>query len=82
VANEADESARFCIYAFSDQTLTDNLKLKWEGSTSESTGTLTGFKVQGVMESGYWEQYWSASMDMTAPRSASTARTGCCTTST
>ncbi len=66
VATEADVSARFCIYAFSDQTLTDNLKLLWEGSTSESTGTLTGFKLQGVMESGYWEQYWSASMDMTA----------------
>ena len=66
VSTEADESARFCIYAFSDQTLTDNLKLLWEGSTSESTGTLTGFKLQGVMESGYWNQYWSASMDMTA----------------
>lgn len=66
VSTEADESARFCIYAFSDQTLTDNLKYLWEGSTSESTGTLTGFKLQGVMESGYWDQYWSASMDMTA----------------
>lgn len=66
VSTEADESAHFCIYAFSDQTLTDNLKLLWEGSTTESTGTLTGFTLQGVMESGYWEQYWSASMDMTA----------------
>lgn len=66
VDDEADLSARFCIYAFSDQALTDALKLKWEGSTSESTGTLTGFKLQGVMESGYWNQYWSASMDMTA----------------
>jgi phosphatidylserine/phosphatidylglycerophosphate/cardiolipin synthase-like enzyme len=66
VSTEADESARFCIYAFSDQTLTDNLKLLWEGSTSESTGTLTGFKLQGVMESGYWDAYWSASLDITA----------------
>lgn len=66
VEEDADESARFCIYAFSDQTLTDNLKLKYEGSATESTGTLTGFKLQGVMESGYWSQYWSASMDMTA----------------
>jgi phosphatidylserine/phosphatidylglycerophosphate/cardiolipin synthase-like enzyme len=64
VEQDADESARFCIYAFSDQDLTDNLKLKWENSLSESTGTLTGFKLQGVMESGYWNQYWSASMDM------------------
>jgi phosphatidylserine/phosphatidylglycerophosphate/cardiolipin synthase-like enzyme len=66
VSEDADESVHFCIYAFSDQTLTDNLKLLWEGSTSESTGTLTGFTLQGVMESGYWSQYWSASMDMTA----------------
>jgi phosphatidylserine/phosphatidylglycerophosphate/cardiolipin synthase-like enzyme len=65
VEEDADESAHFCIYAFSDQTLTDNLKLKWENSATESTGTLTGFILQGVMESGYWNQYWSASMDMT-----------------
>ena len=66
VTSDADLSAHFCIYAFSDQDLTDALKAKWEGSTSESTGTLTGFKLQGVFESGYWNQYWSASMDMTA----------------
>lgn len=65
VDEDADESAHFCIYAFSDQTLTDHLKVKYEGSATESTGTLTGFKLQGVMESGYWSQYWSASMDMT-----------------
>jgi phosphatidylserine/phosphatidylglycerophosphate/cardiolipin synthase-like enzyme len=66
VENDADLSAHFCIYAFSDQDLTDALKVKWEGSASESTGTLTGFKLQGVFESGYWNQYWSANMDMTA----------------
>jgi phosphatidylserine/phosphatidylglycerophosphate/cardiolipin synthase-like enzyme len=66
IDTEADLSARFCIYAFSDQALTDALKLKWEGSLSESTGTVTGFDLQGVMESGYWNQYWSASMDITA----------------
>ncbi len=65
VDEDADLSAHFSIYAFSDQALTDALKLKWEGSTAESTGTLTGFDLQGVMESGYWNQYWSASMDMT-----------------
>jgi len=65
VANDADLSAYFCIYAFSDQDLTDALKVKWEGSATESTGTLTGFKLQGVFESGYWNQYWSANMDMT-----------------
>lgn len=66
VTEDADLSAYFCIYAFSDQALTDALKEKWEGTATESSGTLTGFKLQGVMESGYWNQYWSASMDMTA----------------
>lgn len=66
VASDTSLSAHFCIYAFSDQALTDALKMKWEGSATESVGTLTGFKLQGVFESGYWNQYWSASMDMTA----------------
>lgn len=66
VSQDADVSARFCIYAFSDQTLTDNLKYLWEGSTSELTGTLTGFKIQGVFDSGFWNSYWSAALDMTA----------------
>ncbi|MGZ8780150.1 MAG: phospholipase D-like domain-containing protein [Thermoanaerobaculia bacterium] len=66
VSQDADVSARFCIYAFSDQTLTDSLKYLWEGSTSELTGTLTGFKIQGVFDSGFWDPYWSASLDMTA----------------
>ena len=70
VENDADESAHFCIYAFSDQALTDALKVKWEGSASESTGTLTGFTLQGVFEGGYWNQYWSSSLDMTARESS------------
>lgn len=70
VANDADVSARFCIYAFSDQTLTDTLKYLYEGSTSELTGTLTGFKIQGVFESGYWSQYWSSSLDMSSIESS------------
>ncbi|HEX7828152.1 MAG TPA: phospholipase D-like domain-containing protein, partial [Thermoanaerobaculia bacterium] len=70
VANDADYSARFCIYAFSDQTLTDTLKYLYEGSTSELTGTLTGFKIQGVFESGYWSQYWSSNLDMTSVESS------------
>ena len=65
VENDADESAHFCAYAFSDQALTDALKVKWEGSATESTGTLTGFVLQGVFDSGFFNQYWSASMDMT-----------------
>lgn len=69
VAQDADLSAHFCIYAFSDQTLADNLKLLWEGSTTELSGTLTGFKVQGVFDSGFWDPYWSSSLDMTSRES-------------
>jgi len=70
VDEEADLSAHFCIYAFSDQTLTDALKLKWEGSTTESSGTLTGFTLQGAFDSGFFDQYWSASLDMTSRESS------------
>ncbi|MFP5246746.1 MAG: phospholipase D-like domain-containing protein, partial [Thermoanaerobaculia bacterium] len=70
VANDADFSAHFCIYAFSDQTLTDNLKFLWEGSTSELTGTPTGFKLQGVFDSGFWDPYWSSALDMTSRESS------------
>lgn len=70
VAQEADASVRFCIYAFSSQTLTDTLKYRYEGSTSELTGTRTGFKLQGVFESSYWSQYWSSSLDMMSVESS------------
>ncbi|HYI10873.1 MAG TPA: phospholipase D-like domain-containing protein, partial [Thermoanaerobaculia bacterium] len=73
VEEDADLSAHFCIYAFSDQALTDNLKLKWEGSATELTGTLTGFTVQGVFDSGFWDPYWSASLDMTSRESSPNA---------
>lgn len=70
VQQEANVSARFCIYAFSDQTLVDNLKYLWEGSTAELTGTRTGFEIQGVFDSGFWDPYWSAALDMTSRESS------------
>ncbi len=70
LTTEANLSAHFCIYSFSDQTLTDNLKLLWEGSKTELVGSPTGFKLQGVFDSGFWDQYWSASMDMTGRESS------------
>lgn len=70
VSEEADLSAHFCIYAFSDQTLTDNLKFLYEGSRTELTGTKTGFKVQGVFDGGFWNAYWSAALDMTGRESS------------
>ena len=65
VTNEADLSAHFSIFAFSDQGLTDALKVKWEGSPLDEVGSLTGFELQGIFERSYWNQYWSASIDMT-----------------
>lgn len=65
LTNEADLSVHFSIFTWSDQTLVDTLKLKYEGSTQDLVGTLTGFKVQGVFENTFWNQYWSASVDMT-----------------
>ncbi len=65
VANEADYSASFCVFAWSDQGLLDELKLKYEGSKSDLVGSPTGFEVQGVYDSVFWNQWWSASVDMT-----------------
>jgi phosphatidylserine/phosphatidylglycerophosphate/cardiolipin synthase-like enzyme len=42
----------------------DELKLKWEGSKADQQGTLTGFEVKGVFDGGFWNQWWSASIDM------------------
>nr|WP_249292392.1 phospholipase D-like domain-containing protein [Metabacillus flavus] len=64
VKNEADYSAYFTIFAWSDQALVNELKNKWEGSYEDQTGTLTGFDVKGVFDSSYWNQWWSASVEM------------------
>ncbi|GAB4135257.1 MAG: hypothetical protein Kow00104_19660 [Rhodothalassiaceae bacterium] len=65
VAGEADFSSYFEIFAWSDQALVNALKLKWEGSTEDLVGTPTGFDVKGVFDSSFWNQWWSASIEMT-----------------
>ncbi|TLS37298.1 competence protein ComEA [Pseudalkalibacillus caeni] len=65
VKNEADYSTYFTIFAWSDQALVDELKNKWEGSYNDLEGTLTGFDVKGVFDSSFWNQWWSASIEMT-----------------
>lgn len=65
VETEADISAYFTIFAWSDQALVNALKVKWEGSDQDLVGTLTGFDVQGVFDSSFWNQWWSASIEMT-----------------
>jgi phosphatidylserine/phosphatidylglycerophosphate/cardiolipin synthase-like enzyme len=70
VAQEAQVRVYFEIFAWSSQALTDALKRKWEGNAIDLAGTRTGFEVRGVFDNSYWDQWWSASIDMTG-RSAS-----------
>lgn len=65
VAESADVSTFFTIFAWSDQAMVDALKLKWEGSLADLEGTLTGFEIGGVFDSSFWNQWWSASINMT-----------------
>nr|WP_245345426.1 phospholipase D-like domain-containing protein [Halobacillus andaensis] len=65
VKEDADENTYFSIFAWSDQGLLDELKYKYEGSYEDGVGTLTGFDIRGVFDSSFWNQWWSASIDMT-----------------
>ncbi len=73
VNNEAHHKAYFTIFAWSHQALTDALKYKWEGSYLDMEGTKTGFDVRGVFEGEYWNQWWSASVDMTGRTASQTS---------
>ncbi|MFS0882043.1 phospholipase D-like domain-containing protein [Metabacillus niabensis] len=65
VKTSADINTYFTIFAWSDQGLVDELKYLWEGSYNDLEGTLTGFDVKGVFDESFWNQWWSASVDMT-----------------
>ncbi|MGR3762698.1 phospholipase D-like domain-containing protein [Rossellomorea sp. NS-SX7] len=73
VKTEADESAYFTIFAWSDQALVDELKNKWEGSYADNQGTLTGFDVKGLFDASFWNQWWSASIEMTGRTASQTS---------
>ncbi|MBH0230380.1 phospholipase D-like domain-containing protein [Halobacillus yeomjeoni] len=73
VKNEADYSSYFTIFAWSDQTLVNELKNKWEGSYNDMEGTLTGFDVKGVFDEGFWNQWWSAAIEMTGRTASQTS---------
>ena len=73
VQTGADTSAYFTIFAWSDQALVDALKVKWEGSDQDLVGTLTGFDVKGVFDASFWNQWWSASVDMTGRTASQTS---------
>ncbi len=71
VDREAHESLYFCIFAWSDSNLENTIKQKWEGTPFDSEGELTGFRLKGVFERIFWNQWWSANLNMegrTAPR--------------
>ncbi|WP_421383384.1 phospholipase D-like domain-containing protein [Bacillus salacetis] len=74
VKNEADINTYFSIFAWSDQGLVDELKNKYEGSYNDMEGTPTGFEVRGVFDPSFWNQWWSASVEMTG-RTGSQAST-------
>lgn len=73
VRNGADSSALFAIYAWSDQALVDELKLKWEGSKDSGVGERTGFALRGLFDASFWNQWWSASIEMTGRTHATTS---------
>ncbi|KGP90681.1 phospholipase D [Pontibacillus chungwhensis BH030062] len=73
VKNEADYGAYFTIFAWSDQALVNELKNKWEGSYADLEGSLTGFDVKGVYDEGFWNQWWSASIEMTGRTASQTS---------
>lgn len=63
VTEHAEEKVYFAIFAWSDHGLEQALKQKWEGSTEDRTGELTGFEVRGVFN--FWDEWWSAAINMT-----------------
>ena len=65
VRQSARESVHFLIFAWSDQRLCDVIKEKWEGEVRDRHGRLTGFTVRGVFDASFWDQWWSASINMT-----------------
>lgn len=65
IEESATQSVHFMVYAWSYQPMVDALKEKWEGSTEDLEGELTGFDIQGVFSRLYWDTWWSASVDMT-----------------
>jgi phosphatidylserine/phosphatidylglycerophosphate/cardiolipin synthase-like enzyme len=73
IESSADQSTYFSIFAWSDQSLVDTLKVKWEGSPHDMEGTLTGFDIKGVFDDSFWNMWWSASVDMTGRTASQTS---------
>lgn len=65
IRKEAGRRVYFSIFAWSDQAVTDALKVKWEGSPNDLEGLRTGFEILGLFDHSFTNQWWSASIDMT-----------------
>lgn len=65
VEREVTRSVYFTIFAFSYQPLVDVLKVKWEGSIEDMQGIRTDFDLKGIFDASFWNQWWSASINMT-----------------
>lgn len=65
VEREATRSVYFTIFAFSYQPLVDVLKVKWEGNIGDLHGDRTDFNLKGIFDRAFWNQWWSASINMT-----------------
>lgn len=74
VNKEAGESIFFTIFAFSHQPLVDLMKYKWEESSLDNEGSKTGFGIRGVFDRSFWNQWWSASIDMTGRTAKRTSK--------
>ena len=64
VEEHALTSLYFCIFAWSDSRLENIVKQKWEGSPEAEEGSVTGFDLKGVFERIFWNQWWSANINM------------------
>jgi phosphatidylserine/phosphatidylglycerophosphate/cardiolipin synthase-like enzyme len=73
IESSAHQNTYFSIFAWSDQSLVDTLKVKWEGSSNDMEGTLTGFDIKGVFDDSFWNMWWSASVDMTGRTASQTS---------
>lgn len=73
IKNEAQYNSYFSIFAWSDQSLVDELKYKWEGSYNDLEGTKTGFDIKGLFDPGFYTQWWSANVDMLGQTASQTS---------
>ncbi len=64
VSENADLKLYFSIFAWSDQTLCNTLKKKWEGTEADMKGTRTHFDIKGLFDGQAYNAWWSASVDM------------------